>query len=163
MIVIISLFTIGIILILLEVLLPGGVVGSIGIVFIIAGVSYTFYEKGMDSGLMTLVVVMVIGMIGFWFWLRYLPKLPIAKQMFHSTDAKEWHGTDGQKNAELLGKEGVADTVLRPSGFVIIDEERVDVVTSGEMIAKGTAVKVVMVEGNRIVVADLSSPVANNG
>ena len=74
MLIIISLFAVGIILVLLEVLLPGGVVGSIGAVFILAGVIYTFYEKGLNAGMMTLIVVMVCGLIGFWFWLRYLPK-----------------------------------------------------------------------------------------
>jgi membrane-bound serine protease (ClpP class) len=161
MAVIIALFVIGIILILLEVLLPGGVVGTIGAIFIIAGIIYTYYEKGAETGTITLVVVMVLGMIGFWFWLRYLPKLPIARKMFHSANAKEWHGTDSHKNQALVGKEGVTDTTLRPSGFAIIEEERIDVVSAGEMISKGTAIKVVMVEGNRIVVADLESPTAN--
>ena len=117
-------------------------------------------KKQRGVTLIELIVVMVMGLIGFWFWLRFLPKMPIAKEMFHSADAKEWHGTDNAKNQELVGKEGISDTVLRPSGFAIIDDERIDVVTQGEMISKGTAVKVVMVEGNRIVVADAASPTA---
>jgi membrane-bound serine protease (ClpP class) len=42
---------------------------------------------------------------------------------------------------------------LRPAGFATFDKKRVDVVTQGEMIAKGERVRVVDVKGNRIIVA----------
>jgi membrane-bound serine protease (ClpP class) len=41
---------------------------------------------------------------------------------------------------------------LRPSGTANINGQRVDVVTEGGLIERGTAVKVVAVEGSRIVV-----------
>jgi membrane-bound serine protease (ClpP class) len=53
---------------------------------------------------------------------------------------------------ELLGKEGVALSDLRPAGFAQLDGRRVDVVTRGDMIAKGQPVCVVEVESNRVVV-----------
>ena len=53
-----------------------------------------------------------------------------------------------------LNKEGVAKTQLRPSGTAIIDGERVDVVTEGNLIEPGTNLKVVAVEGMRVVVRE---------
>jgi len=49
----------------------------------------------------------------------------------------------------------VALTDLRPSGTVLIGEERVDAVSESEWIEDGTAVKVVSSEGYRHVVRPL--------
>jgi membrane-bound serine protease (ClpP class) len=46
----------------------------------------------------------------------------------------------------------VAQSNLRPSGLALIDGKRIDVVTEGPMIERGTPVKVVAVEGMRVVV-----------
>ena len=56
---------------------------------------------------------------------------------------------------ELLGLTGTALTDLRPSGTVLIDDERIDVVSEGSFILKGTQVKFIKVEGSRIVVREL--------
>jgi membrane-bound serine protease (ClpP class) len=47
---------------------------------------------------------------------------------------------------------GIAQTNLRPSGTAMINGQRVDVVTEGPMIEQGAAIKVVAVEGMRVVV-----------
>lgn len=51
-----------------------------------------------------------------------------------------------------VGSRGVAETDLRPSGVARIRERRVDVVTDGEYISRGSRVIVVAVEGTRVVV-----------
>ena len=53
---------------------------------------------------------------------------------------------------DLMGKEGVADTFFRPSGYIVIDGKKYDAVSEGEFIDKGSNLKVILVEGNRIVV-----------
>ncbi len=53
----------------------------------------------------------------------------------------------------LLHKTGVATSDLRPSGFATIEGRRVDVVTRGELLDKDTQIRVIQVEGNRVVVA----------
>ena len=73
--------------------------------------------------------------------------------MFHTESAAGWSGVN-KHNVELIGKEGVTMTVLRPSGFAEIDGERVDVVSEGGMIEAQCPIKVIEVEGNRIVVAE---------
>ena len=60
--------------------------------------------------------------------------------------------TGSQERQDLLGKTGVAQTVLRPSGRALIDGELVDVITEGEFYEPGTAVRVVAVTGGRTVV-----------
>lgn len=52
----------------------------------------------------------------------------------------------------FVGKEGEAQTELRPAGIVAIDGVKLDVVTSGELVERSRRVRVVKVEGNRVVV-----------
>jgi membrane-bound serine protease (ClpP class) len=59
------------------------------------------------------------------------------------------------RRLDLVGREGVALTDLRPSGTVLIGEERVDAVSESEWIEDGTTVRVVSSEGYRHVVRPL--------
>ena len=52
----------------------------------------------------------------------------------------------------LIGKEGTAFTVLRPSGKVMIDNELYDGVSDSGFIEKGTKVKVVRFENAQVYV-----------
>ena len=61
-------------------------------------------------------------------------------------------GDIGTAKPELLNQTGTAFTTLRPAGTAIINDKRVDVVTEGALIEKGTAIKVVAIEGLRVVV-----------
>lgn len=55
----------------------------------------------------------------------------------------------------FLGKEGTALSVLRPSGVANFDGIKLDVVSQGDFILKGTKVKIIKVEGRRIVVSEI--------
>ena len=52
----------------------------------------------------------------------------------------------------MLGLEGEAITLLRPAGTIQIGDKRVDAVSEGEYIERGSRVKVITVEGGRVVV-----------
>ncbi len=54
--------------------------------------------------------------------------------------------------ADLIGKEGLALSDLRPIGTAEFADERVDVSTDGEYINKGTPVKVVRFDNMKVVV-----------
>ena len=52
----------------------------------------------------------------------------------------------------FLGKEGKTLSILRPAGRAVFGEDILGVVTEGDFISQDTRVRVVKVEGNRIVV-----------
>ncbi|MEM5592240.1 NfeD family protein [Niallia circulans] len=54
-----------------------------------------------------------------------------------------------------MEKTGVTLTALRPAGVILIEDERIDVVSDGSFIDKGKKVKVVKAEGSRIVVREI--------
>jgi membrane-bound serine protease (ClpP class) len=62
------------------------------------------------------------------------------------------------EQTELLQQTGVAATQLRPSGAALINGRRIDVVSEGSLIEKGTPIKVVALEGVRVVVRPCVDP-----
>ena len=95
---------------------------------------------------------MVAGVIGAILYLKYFPESRMA-QVFVS---KRAIGEIGTENPSLLNQTGEALTTLRPSGTAIINGKRIDVVTEGGFIQPGQAIKVVAVEGLRVVVRAVS-------
>jgi membrane-bound serine protease (ClpP class) len=58
----------------------------------------------------------------------------------------------------LLGATGQAVTDLRPSGRVRIGSNLVDVTTEGGFVARGTEVRVIRVQGDRVLVTAVETP-----
>lgn len=56
---------------------------------------------------------------------------------------------------KYLGAIGVCTTDLRPSGSVVVEGEPLDVVTEGNFIKKGDIVKIINVDGSRILVRQI--------
>ncbi len=61
--------------------------------------------------------------------------------------------TVGTKDLKrLTGKEGIAITTLRPSGKAEVNGKKLNVITRGEYVDSNTKIKIISVEGNKIVV-----------
>jgi membrane-bound serine protease (ClpP class) len=64
---------------------------------------------------------------------------------------------------DLIGVTGAVHTPLRPVGVVTLNGSRVDVVAESGMIEKGAEVRVIKVEGNRVVVRQIPKAPADEG
>jgi membrane-bound serine protease (ClpP class) len=148
---IITLVILGAILLFLETLLPGMIAGLIGFICLMAAVILGYRDFGYQTGSLILAGVLVGLLIGTWCWLRFFPESRIGKKFISQSSTGEL----GVAKPELLNGTGVALTQLRPSGTASINGQRLDVVTEGGLIERGTAVKVVAVEGARIVVREV--------
>lgn len=144
---IVTLLVLGAVLMFLETLLPGLVAGVIGFICLIVAI---FMAYGEDFATGNTVLGIVIGglAVGTWAWLKFFPESRMARKFI----AQQAVGDLGVEKPELLNGTGTALTQLRPSGVAQINGQRVDVVTEGGLIERGTAVKVVAIEGARIVV-----------
>lgn len=60
----------------------------------------------------------------------------------------------------LIGKTGKTQTLLNPSGFVLVDHERLHCESQGMIIEAQTEVEVIAVEGTRLVVKVKKQPMA---
>jgi membrane-bound serine protease (ClpP class) len=146
---IILLMAVGMVLLFLEVaIIPGfGAAGISAILCLLAGVVLAWVQYGAAWGVGSLVLAggMALGLI------TVAPRTRAGKELVLSA-ALTTDAGDGQK-ARLLGSFGVTVTPLRPSGAAEIDGRRVDVVTDGVFVEAGKSIKVVSIEGARVVVA----------
>jgi membrane-bound serine protease (ClpP class) len=150
--VVITLIVVGAILLLLETVLPGLVAGAIGLICLIAAVIAAYVNLGAQTGSCVLIGVLVGLIAGTMLWLKIFPQTRFAR-MFMSNQTV---GDIKTERPELLNQTGSALTPLRPSGTALINGKRVDVVTEGAMIDRDVPIKVVAVEGMRVVVRSLN-------
>jgi len=145
---VVTLVLVGAALLLLETVLPGMIAGLIGFACLVAGVVMAYLNFEAPTANIVLLVVVVGVVAGSLIWFKFFPDSRFAK-IFISQRTVGDMGTD---KPELLNQTGQALTALRPSGTAIISGKRIDVVTEGPFIEPGTAVKVIEVEGMRVVV-----------
>ena len=89
--------------------------------------------------------------------------LRIRKLLLHKYEIMKLLGITKEKGytaakpglQSLIGKTGTAKTVLRPSGTAEIEDQFVDVVTSGEYVEEGAFIQVMDVEGMRVIVREV--------
>lgn len=149
------LFVAGILLIFLEFFLPGAISGTLGVSALIFSL-FLAGEDGIQMGVSILIAIFLSVLVFFIMIKIFNKKLVLFNKMVLSESAKKEDGYVSNINrTDLLGKEGIALTILRPSGTVIINNERVDVVSEGGFIEQNAVVKVIKVEGARIVVREL--------
>lgn len=147
-------FVVGILLILVEFILPGLVCGILGGVFLVVscGIAlYHFPQYGLfiifGEGI---AAVLCIG-LGFYFF----PRSMVGRAMILVADQPQDEGwVSDASDPALLGMLGEVFTDLRPAGTVTINGKRVNAVSSGEYIVRGVAVRVIEVHGNRVVVEE---------
>jgi len=100
-------------------------------------------------------VSMIIGIVGSVILLRALPKVGAFRDLIlaGSTAGSEGYvSAPTDHDVELLGKEGVTVTELRPVGVGVFDGRRLDIIAEGEFIEEQTVVKVISARGARVVV-----------
>lgn len=149
----IGLFVIGILLMLMEIFLPGGIVGAIGFISIVTGLVMAAYDT--QQGLASLgIAALITAVVTFLLVKKYGIKGLFNKFVLGDEQHNEEGYVAPRDQRELEGKAGIALTPLRPAGVVKVEGKRVDAVSIGGFIDAGTAITVVQVEGTRIVVAE---------
>ena len=135
----------------LETFLPGMVTGLVGLLFLATAVIVGYKEFGFQGGNLILGGVSVGLLMGGWCCLRFFPGSRIARLWISRSAVGELGGA----RLDLLHRSGVAITQLRPAGAAFINGERVDVISEGALIDRGASLKVVAVEGMRVVVREV--------
>lgn len=149
------LFVIGVILIVAELFLPGGIAGFFGI----SAVTGSILLAGDNVKWMgiSLLIAMAIATLGMILMVKVFgKKMKFFKKIILKDSTSTESGYVSNINrSELIGKIGITKTPFRPAGTVMVDGERVDAVTEGGFINAEKSVKVIKVEGSRIVVREL--------
>ena len=141
-------------------LIPGfGIAGLAGIVVILWGlymlllpdvpVSQEIYDAAMTG--------LTIGLIGAIFALILLFRMMTKTKFWVKLTSPEIQSNEDGYNSSLgleylIGEIGLATSDLRPSGWVLVNNTKIFVVTEGEFVDKDQQVKILSVDGNRVVV-----------
>lgn len=149
---VLALILIGAALMLLETLLPGMIAGVIGFSCLIAGLVMAYFHFDLRTANLIAFCVGIGLILGTIAWMKFFPDSSIARVFISRSKV----GTVGAEKPELLNQTGTAATILRPSGTAMINGRRVDVVTEGQLVERGTQVRVVAIEGMRVVVRPLA-------
>lgn len=158
------LLLVGLVLLAVEVfVLPGfGIAGVLGIASVGLSLVLTLLslplDVSWDLGLVgdaiervgtSLLLTLAVGLVA----LRFLPRTAAGRRLVLAGSTKGDAGfVSAPVESELLGATGTADTDLRPAGKAVVGGRRLDVVTEGEYIERGSQVRVVEAAAGRLVV-----------
>ncbi|MDI9450697.1 MAG: NfeD family protein [Limnochordia bacterium] len=153
---VVALFVLGIIMLIAEIFfIPGfGLVGVLGLISILASIFLSFdnFTAALTSLAITLAVTIAIIVL---LWKRFTRSRAWSRFVLLTREERSLGYQGVRDYSELLGQTGVTVSALRPAGIVKIGDQRYDVVSDGDFIPNDTKVKVVYVEGNRIVVTEV--------
>ena len=139
----------GMLLIGAEIFVPGAVLGTMG-AFALLGAVVVAFSIGLKIGFYTAFGILLLATLTVVMWVKFFPRTLVGRKMTLSEDGSVFKAFRSRQS--LVGKTGSAHSELRPAGFAMIDGQRVDVVADGGIIGRGEAVRVIRVEGNRVVV-----------
>ncbi len=158
----ILMFVVGLGLLLAEIfIIPGfGIAGISGIILIFASIflsllgSKPFIDmEAISIAIIQLSGALILSLVGIFVLAKYLPKSKMFNKLVLSEAEKADQGfVSYPSETDLIGKEGIAFTTLRPGGTAIIDGKKIDVVADSEYIDKDAKIKVLRVEGIKVVV-----------
>ena len=152
---VIALLLTSLILLFLEIaVIPGfGICGISGIILLLVALGLAYYKLSSTMAIVATVVAVVGVMILIAFMIWVFPHTSLGRRFVLSETAPVDENEDSDSYSRFLGAEGVATSYLRPSGIARIADERVDVITDGDFVEKGTKIKVIKVSGNCVIVA----------
>ena len=164
------LFIVGIILVMVEIFaIPGfGVAGIAGIIAMITGLTLSlidnvvfedpeFTGEGLGILMKSLSLVLVAVLLGvilsLWATRKLLTSTAFGNLSLKSEQRTEegYIGVETEQQS-LVGEEGVAHTVLRPSGRVMIQDKLYDAKSEYGFIERGEAIRVIRYETGQVYV-----------
>jgi membrane-bound serine protease (ClpP class) len=157
------LFLLGIGLLTAEIFfIPGfGIAGISGIILILVSlvlalVGRHFFLPDLGGAILRVAYVLSATLVISLLLLKFAPRALFWGKLTLATKETEELGFQAFGDLrEYEGKTGFSETLLRPSGRAIIEGKRMDVLTEGGFIKKNKKIRVVKVEGGKIIVREI--------
>jgi len=157
----IVLFVAGVLLGIAEIFIPSAGVLAVLSIGSFAGSIVCAFKVSAGCGIGFLLAAPVVMLVAVIRGFKVFPRTPFGRRMIlrRPEEQDQARAVDAagfaeavENNPGLVGRAGVALTDLRPAGAAEIAGRRHDVVSEGEFIRAGAPVRVVAMQGNRIVV-----------
>ncbi len=157
MMAIVMLFAAGILLLALEVVVPGAVLGIVGAISILAGVIVAFSEFGFEGGMVASGAALVLTAIALYFEFVLLPKTRLAKTFSMTGTVAGTSQPAIADRAKVIGRQAVAVTALSPSGYVELDGQRYEAFARHGHTQVGERLDIIDVDNFRLIVSKPST------
>jgi membrane-bound serine protease (ClpP class) len=167
----ILIFIIGIILIIVELFaIPGfGVTGISGVTLVVAGLTLSMidnmaFDQGefpfsqLASAFFTVIIAAFISLVlSIYLSRKLLTSNRFGEIALNTTqDRSAGYTSAAAGYSIMLGKEGIAKTILRPAGKILIDNETYDATSESGFIEKGDKIVVTHYENAQLFVRKIS-------
>lgn len=149
------LFFIGIILVIIELFIVGAVIGIIGVVLIV--ISMIMLGNNILIMLFNVAIALMLSIIEWMILVKvFNRKIPLFDKVVlkDSTNTEAGYRSHDDRSY-LVGKTAYTTTDLRPAGIITLDDKRIDAVSDGTFILRNKKVKILEVEGSRVVVREI--------
>jgi membrane-bound serine protease (ClpP class) len=154
---VITLFIAGIVLIALEVVVPGAVLGIVGGLAMLIGVVVAFAEFGFDGGIVAFLAALIVACVALYLEFVLLPKSRLAKSLSMTGTIAGTSQPAIADRAHIVGREAIAVTALAPSGYVEIDGRRYEAFARDGLTRIGERLEVIDVDTFRLIVSKPST------
>ncbi len=149
---VILLFAIGILLIAAEVIVPGGIIGTVGGLLMFSGCILAFLDFGSGGGLIAVLTAFVLGGAVLYIEFCYLPKTKWGKRAFLNAEVTGVSAALGKEALALVGKSAEAITLLSPSGYVQVDGHRYEAFCQSGQAPAGSLLEIIGADNFRLIV-----------
>ncbi len=143
---ILVIYLLGLTAMIVELFIPGAIIGISGFCAVVGTMIYAAATGQTVLALALLAATVVFLPFFFMLWKNVLGRVFAVPETL-----VDFRSSAGDYES-LLGKDGVAESSLRPSGSAIVDGKRYTVMTRGEMLDKGAKIEVIDVAGSKLIV-----------
>lgn len=148
----------GIALIICEMFLPGfSLPGILGTVCLIAAVILRAQNGPVEAVMITIALILVFLLASGFIIFRSFKKGKLSRSPIVLNDSITKNATtaNNEDMQSFIGKEGICLNTLRPSGNADFDGIKLDVLSEGEFIKAGAKVRIIRIEGLKILVKEV--------
>lgn len=156
---IILLFLGGIVLLALEVIVPGAILGIIGGILILGGVVMAFNGFGFEGGMIAAGAALVLTGIALYLEFVLLPRTRLARSLSMTGTVAGRSQPALADRSKVVGRQGIAITALTPSGYIEVDGRRYEAFARHGHTQAGERLDVVDIDNFRLIVSKPSTHV----
>ncbi len=138
-------------LLVLEIFIPsGGLLSFFAFVAIVSSMVMAF-RRDTTTGLSFMAVAVIAVPVAVALAFKLWPKTPMGRAILGEVPGEDDVRPDEPRRS-LVGRVGVARSLMLPSGSVLVDGQLIDAVSQGIPIDPGDPVVIVEVRANRVIV-----------
>ena len=125
---------------------------------LVAWAVYLCYTINPVLGIIAAGAAVIILPVYIYFAAKKIPNTALGRVLaLHRDKAEPGQGVPEADTLEhLVGRVTTAESVLRPSGIIHIDDKRIVAQAEGGMIEKGTKVKIIRASGTDVIVRKIT-------